>query len=250
MVLLPPLHVPPMPSRHTAKNRLSLDCVSSWPARHPIQKRLPYLFYFFRTQIVAHHQQVEHIVSRNLRVLTPVMVEKIFPIEPDEVAQQTPKSVIGSGLHLKNRCTPKFRQFLYAQRHSAHCAECSSSPALQRPEQIWVRTCIREAYFPICGDYFRLQQSRRRGSIMLRKTSETSALNQARHADRSAAAALHIRAALCRYRVVGLHPNRTRAQRHCALWGMPALASLWNKCFMHGDVVHAPRPHQQRIRRV
>jgi hypothetical protein len=31
---------------------------------------------------------------------------------------------------------------------------------------------------------------------------------------------------------------------------MIALASLWNKRFMHGDVVHAPRPQEQRIRRV
>jgi hypothetical protein len=55
---------------------------------------------------------------------------------------------------------------------------------------------------------------------------------------------------LGRHRVVRLHPNRTGAERHRALWGMRALASLWNKCFMHGDVVHAPRPHEQRIRRV
>src|SRR5580704_14925937 len=151
MVLLPPVHVPPMPSRHTAQNRPSLDCVSSRRSRHPIQKGLPYLFYFFRTQIVAHHQQVEHIVPCNARLFAPVIVEKIFPIEPDEVPQQTSKRIIGCGLHRKNRRAPKFRQFPYAQRHFADCAECSSSATLQRPKQIWVRTCIRDPHFPICG---------------------------------------------------------------------------------------------------
>src|ERR1700722_6597533 len=134
MVLLPPLHVPPMPSRHTAQNRLSFDCVSGRRARHPIQKGLPYLFYFFRTQIVAHHQQVEHIVARNARLLAPVIVEKMLSIEVNEVPQQTPERVIGRGLHLKNRCPPKFRQFPYAQRHFAHCSEGSSSTTLQRPK--------------------------------------------------------------------------------------------------------------------
>ena len=62
---------------------------------------------------------------------------------------------------------------------------------------------------------------------MLRKTSEASALNQARHADRSAAAALHVRAAFCRHRVVRLHPNRAEADRHRALRGVLALASMW-----------------------
>jgi len=65
-----------MSSRHTAQNRLSLDCVSGQRARHPIQKGLPYPFYFFRTQTVAHHQQVEYIVARNARLLAPVIVEK------------------------------------------------------------------------------------------------------------------------------------------------------------------------------
>ncbi|MGA2921348.1 MAG: hypothetical protein ABSE28_09600, partial [Candidatus Sulfotelmatobacter sp.] len=40
------------------------------------------------------------------------------------------------------------------------------------------------------------------------------------------------------------------AERQRTLWGMLARASLWNKGFMHGDVVHAPRPHEQRIRRL
>src|SRR5271165_777123 len=195
MVLLPPLHVPPMASRHTAQNRLPLDGVSARRARHPIQKGLPYLFYFFRTQIVAHHQQVEHIIARNARLLAPMLVEKVFPIESDEVPQQTPKRFVRRGLHRKNRCPPKFRQFPYAQRHFAHCAECSASAALQRPKQIWIVTCIRDAHFSVCGDYFRFQQSRRRSSIVLRKTSEASALHQARHPDRSAAASLHIPAA-------------------------------------------------------
>jgi hypothetical protein len=76
-----------MASGHTAQNRLSPDGVSDRRARHPIQKGLPYLFYFFRTQIVAHHQQVEHISAGNARVLPPVIVEKMVSIKADEVPQ-------------------------------------------------------------------------------------------------------------------------------------------------------------------
>src|SRR3984957_20907472 len=111
MVLLPPLHVPPMPSRHTAQNRLSFDCVSGRRARHPIQKGLPYLFYFFRTQIVAHHQQIEHIVARNPRMLAPVIVEKMLMIEVDEVPQQTAKHVMRRGLDFESRTDTKIREF-------------------------------------------------------------------------------------------------------------------------------------------
>src|SRR5208337_3071983 len=97
----PPLHVPPVPSRHAAQNRVSLDGVSGWRARHPIQKGLPYLFYFLCTQIVAHHQQAENIVARNARLLAPMIVKKMLSIEADEVPQQTPKRVIRRGLHRK-----------------------------------------------------------------------------------------------------------------------------------------------------
>src|ERR1700678_2041400 len=183
-------------------------------------------------------------------MLAPMIIKKMLSIKVDEITQQTPKRVIRGGLNPKNRCPPIFRQFPYAQRHFAYRAECSSSSTLQRPKQIWVRTCIRDAHLSVCGDYFCLQQSGRRGSIVLRKTSEASALNQARHADRSAAAPLHIGGAFCRHRVVCLHPNRTGAKRHGTLRGMPSLASLCNKCLMHGDVVHVPRPHEQRIRGV
>jgi hypothetical protein len=88
-------------------------------------------------QIVAYHQQVEHIVARNARLLAPVTLKEMLSIEVDEVPQQTPKRVIRRGLHRKNRCAAQFRQFPYAQRQFAHCAECSSSSAVQRPEQIF-----------------------------------------------------------------------------------------------------------------
>src|SRR5580658_5570823 len=135
MVPLSPLHVPPMPSRHTAQNRLFLDCESGGRARQPIQKGSPDLSYFFGTQVVAHHQQIERIVARNARVLAPVIVEKMLSIEVDEVSQQTPECLIRRGLYPKNRGAPKFRQFPYAQRHLAQCTEGPSSAALQRPKQ-------------------------------------------------------------------------------------------------------------------
>src|SRR5580704_2147816 len=84
---------------------------------------------------------------------------------------------------------------------------------------------------------------------MFGKTSEATTLNKARHADCRATAALHVSTALGGNGFVGLHPNCSSSDCHGRL-RMSAVASLWNKRRVHGDVIHVPGPNQQRIGRV
>ena len=82
---------------------------------------------------------------------------------------------------------------------------------------------------------------------MLGETSEAAALNEARHTDGRAAAALNITACLGSNRVVCVQPDRSGAQGHRRLRRLLALAALRDKCVVHLDVIHVPGPDQKRI---
>ena len=73
-----------------------------------------------------------------------------------------------------------------AQCHLAHHAEGAAAPALQSPEEIGVCACIGDPNFAVCRDYLSFEQTAGGGSIVLRVTAKTSALNQAAKAYREA----------------------------------------------------------------
>ncbi len=84
---------------------------------------------------------------------------------------------------------------------------------------------------------------------MLGETSEPTTLNQTCHAHGRASPALHVRTTLGSNGFVRLHPDRSSADGHGRL-RMSTVTPLRNKRRVHCDVIHVPRPNQQRIRRV
>src|ERR1700685_181061 len=81
-------------------------------------------------------------------------------------------------------------------------------------------------------------------------TADAAAWTEARASDRRAASTLNVVSALGRDRVVCVQPDRSGTERNCALRSLLTLASLRDECIVHRNVIHVPRPNQQRIRRV
>src|SRR5208282_5022415 len=86
VLLFPPLNIPPMPSRHATKIHAWLNRINSGRARNPIEEGLPGFSSFFRAQSVRNHDEAEHVIRTDVRLLAPMIVKEIVPIKADEVA--------------------------------------------------------------------------------------------------------------------------------------------------------------------
>ena len=75
-------------------------------------------------------------------------------------------------------------QLVNAQRHLAHHPEAAASAAFQRPEQIGIGACIRDANLAVGSDYFGFEQTSCGSAVVLRVTSKATALNQTRRGRR------------------------------------------------------------------
>src|SRR5215472_9590190 len=137
-----------------------------------------------------------------------------------------------------------------AQRHLAHHAKGPAAPALQRPKEIGICTCIGDPDLAVCRHYLSFEQAAGGSSIVLRVTSKASALNQAAEAHREASSPLNVSPSLGGDRVVRLYPYRAGSDRHRGLRLHRMLASLRHERVMHLDIVHITCPDQERIGRV
>lgn len=139
------------------------------------------------------------------------------------------------------------RQVMGAQREPGHDAEGAAIAALQRPEQVRMGAGVGDPHGAIGGDDLGFQQARRGQAVSLREAAEAAALDQARHADGQAAAALDVAAGLGRHRIVDVPPDRTRLDRDRRLRRESTGAPGADKRVVQGDPVHPPGPDQQRI---
>src|SRR5215468_5074227 len=120
----------------------------------------------------------------------------MLAVEAHELADQAPVGVVRRRFDGHVDGTKELGQLVHAERHLADHAEAAASAAFQRPEQIRIRACIRDANLPVGRDDFRLEQTSRSAAIVLREAAEASALNQASEAHRRASAALYVLATL------------------------------------------------------
>ena len=141
------------------------------------------------------------------------------------------------------------RQLVRGERDSRDDAEAAAASALEPPEELGIRARVGDADLAVGGHDLGLEQARRGHAEVLREAAEAAALDQARDADRAAAAALDVAAAARRDGVVGLEPSRAGFDRD----GRRAArrpAALRHERVVQGDRVHVARPDQQRVRRV
>src|SRR5262249_29037439 len=214
--------------------------------RDPVEKWLPDLSRLLSVQSLGDHVDDERVVGVDVRLLTPMVVEEMLAVEAHELADQAPVGVVGRRFDGDADGTEELGQLVHAERHLADHAEAAASTALQRPEQIGVRACIRDANLAVRRDDFGLEQTSRGAAIMLREAAEASALNQASEAHRRASAALYVFATLGGDCLIRLHADRSRAERHRRLWLHSMLAALRNERGIDRDVVHVAGAESER----
>ena len=78
------------------------------------------------------------------------------------------------------------------QRSIGDHAVAAASAAFERPEQIAVSACIRNAYIAVGSDYFGFERASAGRTIVLRETAKAATLNQTRHAYGRAPSPLNI----------------------------------------------------------
>ncbi len=120
-------------------------------------------------------------------------------------------------------------------------------PPFKAQNRSGVGAGVGDAHRAVGRHHLGLDQAGGRQAVALGEGAEAAALDQAGHAHRGAAAALHVAAGLGD-RVVGVQPHHAGAQRHRRLRAIAA--ALADKGVVQLDAVHGARPHQQRIGRV
>src|SRR5271169_3732058 len=111
-----------------------------------------------------------------------MVVEQMLAVETHELTDQAPIGIVRRRFDREVSGAEELGKIVYAQCQLAHHAEGTAAAALERPEQIGVGACIRDANLAVGGYYFGFEQTSRGGAVMLRVTSEAATLNQARHA--------------------------------------------------------------------
>ena len=81
---------------------------------------------------------LQSVVTLDVDLLAPMVVEELLAVKADELADEATVSVVRCGLDGDDGSAEKLGQFARAQRHFADYAEAAASAALQRPEEIGV----------------------------------------------------------------------------------------------------------------
>src|SRR6266446_1434075 len=138
------------------------------------------------------HSDVERVVRLHMDLLSPMVVEEILPVEAHELANQAPISVIRRRLDREVGAAEELGKIVNTQCHLTHHAEAAATTAFQRPEQIWVSACVRDANLTVGSDYFGFEQAPSGRAVVLRVTSKAAALNQTPQAYRRTSATLNV----------------------------------------------------------
>jgi hypothetical protein len=147
-----------------------------------------------------------------------MVVEEMLLVEADELADQAAISIIRRRFDREVGDAEELGKIVKTQCHLAHHPVTAASAAFERPEQIGVDACVRDANLAVGSDDFGFEQAPCSQTVVLRVTSKATTLNQTRHAYCRASATLNVLSTPGRNRVVRLHPDRSSAERHRRLW--------------------------------
>src|SRR5262245_4243638 len=143
-----------------------------------------------------------------------MVVEEMLVIEAHKLAYQAPIRILRRRLDREIGDAEELGKIVKTQCQPTHHAETAAPTTFQRPEEIGVSARVGDANLAVDSDYFGFQQASRGEAVVLRETAKAAALDQTRHPDRRASAALHVFPAPGGNCVVCLHPDRSRAEGH------------------------------------
>ena len=176
-------------------------------------------------------------------------IEEGLLIEFDDLANEAAVRSVGSRpddrVHPANEVGKRVR----AHSQAGDDAKAAAA-ALERPKEIGIRASVGDLDLAVGGHDLRLQKTGRCQAIGFREAAEAAAEDQARDADRHAAAALDITTSLGRHLVVNLLPNRAGPDGNGRLRLAAAFAAGADKGVVRRDSVHVARPNQQGVGRV
>ena len=136
------------------------------------------------------------------------------------------------------------------ERQSCDHTEAAATTTLESPEQFRVRAGIGDEHFAIRGDDLRFEKAACRRSVVFGEAAKAAALDEPRNANGRASPALDVAAALRHHGLVDVHPDAASADADRRARGDAADAADADKGVVQLDGIHAPRPNEERIRRV
>ena len=210
----------------------------------PVEERLPHGGGSVAVEALEHHGDAQDVVAAEGDLLAPLRIEELLAVEGDEALDQLAVGGIGLGSHVHEHGAEELGQLARPEREPRDDAEAAAAAALQGPEQVRVGAGVGDAHRAVGRHHLGLDQAGGGHAVALGEGAEAAALDQAGHAHRGAAAALHVAAGLGD-RVVGVQPHHAGTQRHRRLRAIAA--ALADKGVVQLDAVHGARPHQQRI---
>ena len=173
----------------------------------------------------------------------------MFLVEVDDASGQTAERCIRPGLNRPENSAKVIRKVPGSECQFRDRAQTASAATFDPPEPIRINARIRYPRRSIGRHDLRFQQRRGSRSIVFREAAESTALHEPGYADGRTASALNVTTSLGGYRIVGLHPYRARSDADRRLRRLFARTTLRNKRVVQNDVVHRPRPDEQRINR-
>ena len=195
-MLFPPLHVPPARAGMLPMTPCALNGIVAAANPPPSPETVARLFRLLSVQSLETHLDASVLSGFTWACSPQWSLKRCCPVEAHELADQAPIRIIRRRFDREVRGTEELRQIVNTQRHLAHHAEAAATAALQRPEQIGVRACIRDANCAVRSDHFGFEQASCGEAVAFRITAKATALNQTRQAHRQASATLNIFPAL------------------------------------------------------
>src|SRR5258708_17854466 len=217
------------------------------PRPNPTEELRPDILCLLSGQTLKQHPNIDCVVGAEVDLLAPVGIKEVCAIEAHHLGDQRPVSLIGRSSYRSRDCAKELGQFPRAQGKPGDDAEGAASADLDCPEQIRIQALVDDAHAPIGRDDFGLGESGGASAGALGPATEAASLYQSGHANRAAAAALHIPPALSGHHLVRIGPKRSGTYAYRGLWCLLALAALGDEFIVQRNGVHPPRPDQHRI---
>src|SRR5215469_14499133 len=195
-----------MAGGHTADDRRLCMGEILRRAANPVQEGLPHSLRLLLVEALRDHTDGEDIARPQCDALTPVRIEEALAVELEKPPEQLPERGIRCRLDRQQRTTEQRRELVGSECEFGDDPKAAASSALDRPEQVGVRTGIGDTHCAVGRDDLGLEEPRRGRAVVFREASKTAALDEPRDADGDAAAALDIAATLCGNRVVNINP--------------------------------------------